>query len=805
MASWQLSESCATAVNPRKELEEQMTSCPVCFERFETPKVLPCQHTFCLKCLKKMAAHVTAIICPTCRRACTLPVDGADGLPGDFKIGQIQDLLHTFERDGPPEIVCPVCRNRDGTERVAESFCVQCTTHYCTNCAAVHSQTRLFTGHTVVDTAQREDSRMCSEHRSSAARYYCNGCARVVCTVCVQASHDGHAVVELQTAASNMRRHLCSLVIDIPTSFAMYRSKVDAIEALKREHHRTHRESVDGVRKAAAECVARVCEAESLALERLKASKEAKVALLDGEIKCSIEKVRNIKSLQDYVRDVLQPGNIGQLLDTFDEMSRTISALMSEHPGGVAAVLREAVCFCPGTAVQVSLGELKSSVLVIPTSLSGAEQQMQTESDMHNGRPEEIRLASKEPVRPKTSNECGRPPNARSAFLAGLQLRTRSSSVEARQSNVPAAPPMPTLVTTSTPALTSLPRLTSRDAGWYRPSLVATNSAPPPSENATDGASARRARRSVLSESSSRLPTEYHGSRRDLESTVEGGRLLWMAEDLTRCRDCCFIGDGQLVTCDSSNGRGQLRVFSAADGYQVQTIQRTCIDEPWGLHYNAASSLVIVTDHGNNTVMYVQIRSNASGSSTSSLASVSVSSYICRYILDRPSGIAVTRTGNYVITNAGDRSYGSGRIGIYAATHSQLNKIRDFGKPGAGDGEVLKASYVAVDHEDRIFVADSDAGRVKVFNTTGQPLFAFSSVFDDFCPHGLAVDESNNILVADRTSRLVTLHSPDDGAVIQEVIQCRGSPWGIAFDAEQKLLAVATDRGLEMYTLRNVL
>ena len=44
---------------------DEVTTCAVCFEPFNDPQMLPCQHTFCKSCVDRMKSG-SKIKCPTC-------------------------------------------------------------------------------------------------------------------------------------------------------------------------------------------------------------------------------------------------------------------------------------------------------------------------------------------------------------------------------------------------------------------------------------------------------------------------------------------------------------------------------------------------------------------------------------------------------------------------------------------------------------------------------------------------------------------------------------------------------------------
>jgi hypothetical protein len=54
------------AVSLRAKVEEQL-SCAICLEHFKDPKVLSCQHTYCLECIARLDMTGNFLICPVCR------------------------------------------------------------------------------------------------------------------------------------------------------------------------------------------------------------------------------------------------------------------------------------------------------------------------------------------------------------------------------------------------------------------------------------------------------------------------------------------------------------------------------------------------------------------------------------------------------------------------------------------------------------------------------------------------------------------------------------------------------------------
>ena len=68
---------------------QQRLTCPVCLDRYKVPKLLPCQHTFCLNpCLTNLIDTSTRKIkCPECRMLHSLPSTGrVESFPNNITI-----------------------------------------------------------------------------------------------------------------------------------------------------------------------------------------------------------------------------------------------------------------------------------------------------------------------------------------------------------------------------------------------------------------------------------------------------------------------------------------------------------------------------------------------------------------------------------------------------------------------------------------------------------------------------------------------------------------------------------------------
>ena len=102
-----------------------MLECSICMEEFSDPRVLPCIHTFCLKCLEGTGRDKKAgdtMDCPLCRNVFSIPETGISGVSKNFFLERLIDMHH-FSSEDSDESLCNACL-RGSRWRCSSSCCV---------------------------------------------------------------------------------------------------------------------------------------------------------------------------------------------------------------------------------------------------------------------------------------------------------------------------------------------------------------------------------------------------------------------------------------------------------------------------------------------------------------------------------------------------------------------------------------------------------------------------------------------------------------------------------------------------------
>ncbi|KAF6076214.1 tripartite motif containing 45 [Phyllostomus discolor] len=196
------------------------THCPSCMGLFKTPRLLPCLHTVCTKCLEQLEPFSVVdirggdsdtssegsifqelkprglqpqigILCPVCDAQVDLPVGGVKALTIDH-LAMNDVMLESLRGEGQG-LVCDLCSDRE-----VEKRCQTCKANLCHFCCQAHRRQKKTTYHTMVDLEDLKGySRigkaiLCPAHPAEELRLFCELCDRPVCRDCVVGDHREH-------------------------------------------------------------------------------------------------------------------------------------------------------------------------------------------------------------------------------------------------------------------------------------------------------------------------------------------------------------------------------------------------------------------------------------------------------------------------------------------------------------------------------------------------------------------------------------------------------------------------------------
>ena len=73
---------------------DQLLTCCICLDRYRNPKLLPCQHSYCMEpCMEGLVDYVKRQVkCPECRAEHRIPYNGIQGFPSNYTLQKFLEL-----------------------------------------------------------------------------------------------------------------------------------------------------------------------------------------------------------------------------------------------------------------------------------------------------------------------------------------------------------------------------------------------------------------------------------------------------------------------------------------------------------------------------------------------------------------------------------------------------------------------------------------------------------------------------------------------------------------------------------------
>ena len=186
-----------------EQLEREIT-CGVYQEHYTEPKLLPCLHYYCKKCvldLAQSAGPAKSFSCPECCSEVTLPEEGVDGLQTAFFVNRLKSTVSSMKiTQGQVEVQCEPCV--EVYNEKAEAFCHQCAAFICAECVKIHKRIRQYSKHEIslmddlkqgkCKPVEKEDLPDKCEDHDEPKVIYCYDCDALICRDCTIKDHKEH-------------------------------------------------------------------------------------------------------------------------------------------------------------------------------------------------------------------------------------------------------------------------------------------------------------------------------------------------------------------------------------------------------------------------------------------------------------------------------------------------------------------------------------------------------------------------------------------------------------------------------------
>ncbi|KAL3890786.1 hypothetical protein ACJMK2_003064, partial [Sinanodonta woodiana] len=179
--------------------------CSICMEIFNNPKLIPCHHNLCYKCLDDyVKANLSngRFDCPLCKNVVELP-------PGGMSAYQIKMSIYSDSSESFP---CDIC----GPKNLACSRCLDCEENLCHSCSYVHEKLKMTRNHKVSDLGTMEPDMkgkirqriFCDQHPEDEIRLVCKDCKALICVLCKAINHENHASETVSDAAAEVKKNI---------------------------------------------------------------------------------------------------------------------------------------------------------------------------------------------------------------------------------------------------------------------------------------------------------------------------------------------------------------------------------------------------------------------------------------------------------------------------------------------------------------------------------------------------------------------------------------------------------------------
>uniref|UniRef100_A0A668AT66 RING-type E3 ubiquitin transferase n=1 Tax=Myripristis murdjan TaxID=586833 RepID=A0A668AT66_9TELE len=231
-----------------------LDTCAVCKQSLQSrdcePKLLPCLHSFCLKCIPQPDRQISVQV-PGPHGGDVINVMRCSVCHQDYKQSDIIDNYFvkdtteaTSTSDEKAAQVCTSCEDNAGTI----GFCVECGEWLCKTCVEAHQRVKITKDHKI---RTKEDANsvgasgqrpvFCPIHKQEPLKLFCETCDTLTCRDCQLLEHKEHRYQFLEEAFQNQKGIIETNMTKLQEKKNYVHYSVSQVQSRLKELNETHR------------------------------------------------------------------------------------------------------------------------------------------------------------------------------------------------------------------------------------------------------------------------------------------------------------------------------------------------------------------------------------------------------------------------------------------------------------------------------------------------------------------------------------------------------------------------------------
>ncbi|XP_072240897.1 tripartite motif-containing protein 2 isoform X2 [Leuresthes tenuis] len=674
-----------------RQIDKQFLICSICLDRYENPKVLPCLHTFCERCLQNyIPVHSLTLSCPVCRQTSILPEKGVAALQNNFFITNLMDVL----------------------QRAPDS-CSQ-------EAAALNNITTVATGQLL----------SCPNHGGSVMEFYCPPCETAMCQECTSGEHGEHPTVPLKDVVEQHKASLQGQLDAVKKRLPEIDSALQMLSEILQQLTNQKSSIEDDIHSTFDELQKTLNVRKSVLLMELEVNYGVKQKVLQSQLDTLLQGQEGINSSCNFTEQALSHGTEAEVLLVKKQMGERLVELASQElplqPGendqldflveteGLKKSIHNLGTIITTNAVAsetVATGEgLRHCVVGVPTAITITTKDKDGQlCKMGNA---VITAEISSPDGSKGDGEILDNKNGTYEYLFSAPKEgTYNLSLLLYDRHIKGSPfkiKATKSIDVSPTSDGSKKRLKSPGSGHIKQKAI-------------------------------KRPASMYSTGRRKENPIEDDLIFRIGTkgrnkgEFTNLQGVAASSLGKVLIADSNNQCVQVfsndGLFKSRFGIRGRTPGQ--LQRPTGVAVHPNGD-IIIADYDNKWVSIF----SSEGKFKNKIGSGK---------LMGPKGVAVDKNGHIIVVDNKACC-----IFIFQVNGKLVTK---FGNRGNGDRQFAGPHFAAVNNNNEIIVTDFHNHSVKVFNTEGEFLLKFGSNGEGNgqfnAPTGVAVDANGNIIVAD--------------------------------------------------------